>query len=522
MQEYNEQASNIQPFAKELVCSEFVDKNLNDNNKYDNNVNEYINNNLIQISQNLFSHEYKNPSDIESGNNLIYLNTDCKFKVDLNDNNANIFAQSLLEEKIYSYYSKKIFYQNLLQLLCNQISSKQDNLPAIAKLNDALEFIEDESIIKVKKQVDENVYSIISNKLYKLFIFKQLVSDGINNAIWTKLYAQELSIDEIKLLITKNLIANLDFVSWIFDKLNLKEIDGFILQSICSTNQTVDIYQSIINPNFSNCLSFLIANKIDLELIYELFPNQINNYLNEQITKNNEAFLHSLKEKQIVNQDLQRIIISKLDKDYTNNQSYLFNSNIENDIIQVVNESYKLLDQANELNDSKLSDLYHQLSNQIDKVKQLDKNLNLTTLDQISNNLHNKREEIKLKLAAVKFKSLTNYALRNRKILEGDLSNLLGITYEEAKGSKQITDNQIVKQLLDDKQIKQFKDLQHYNSTFMHWNKAADDYRDQGKYDQAFRKLQEYNSFLTNLKNKISNWKKNNSYKELSKEKEGK
>lgn len=305
-------------------------------------------------------------------------------------------------------------------------------------------------------------------------------------------------------MLTKNLIANPDFVSFVFDKLNLNEITEFIFQSICKNNETVKIYQSIIDPNFGKCLSFLISNNIDMELINELFPNQINNYLNEQITTNNEAFLHLLKEKQIANPALQRIIISKLNKDYSNHQTYLANSNFENNIIQVISQSQQLLTKANELDDSKLPNLYQQLGNQIDLVKQLDTNLNLTALNQISNDLDKKRKEIKLKLAAVNFNTLTTYAQGNRQILEVDLPKLLGFTYDPVKTANQITDNQIVKQVLNNKQIKQFRELQKYNSTFMHGNEAKGEFSDQGKFDQALTKLQEYNLFLTDLKNKIN------------------
>lgn len=519
LQEYNPQDQNIRLNTSSLPCLEFVNKNLANNTKYDNAINEYINNNLISSSENLFSHECKNLSDIENGNNLIYLDSDCKFQIDLNDSQATIFAQGKTEQKIYDdYYLPKIFYQDLLQLLCNKVSSKFDNLPIITKLSPAFEFIENESIINLKNclGVEKDFFSVIDNKLCKLFIFKQPVTDEINSAIWTKLYAQELSINEIKSLLTKNLIANPDFISFIFDKLNLNEITEFILQSICKNNETVKIYQSIIDSNFGKCLSFLISNNIDLELINELFPNQINNYLNEQITTNNEAFLHLLKEKEIVNPALQRIIISKLDKDYSNHRTYLANSNLENNIIQVISQSQQLLTKANELDDNKLPNLYQQLGNQIDLVKQLDTNLNLTTLSQISNDLDKKQKEIKLKLAAVNFDSLTTYAQGNRQILEVDLPKLLGFTYDPVKTANQITDNQIVKQVLNNKQIKQFKELQKYNSTFMHGNEAKDEFSDQRKFDQAFKKLQDYNLFLTDLKNKINGWKNKN------KEKEGK
>ena len=50
----------------------------------------------------------------------------------------------------------------------------------------------------------------------------------------------------------------------------------------------------------------------------------------------------------------------------------------------------------------------------------------------------------------------------------------------------------------------------------MHGNEAKGEFSDQGKFDQAFKKLQEYNLFLTDLKNKINGWKNKN------KEKEGK
>lgn len=519
LQEYNPQDQNIILNAGPLTCFEFVNKNLTNNAKYDNAINEYINNNLISSSENLFSHEYKKLSDIETGNNLIYLNTDCKFQIDLNNSQVTIFAQGKTEQKIYDdYYLPKIFYQDLLQLLCNKVSSKLNDLPIITKLTPAFEFIENENIINLKNclAVEKDFFSVIDNKLCKLFIFKQPVTDDINSAIWTKLYAQELSINEIKSLVTKNLIANPDFVSWVFDKLNLNEIVEFIFQSICKNNETVKVYQSIINPNFAKCLSFLISDNIDLELINESFPQQINTYLNEQITTNKEAFLNLLKEKQIANPDLQRIIISKLDNDYSNHQTYLANSDFENNIIQVISQSQQLLTKANELDASKLPNLYQQLGTQIDLVKQLDINLNLTTLNQLNHDLNNKRDEIKLKLAAVNFNSLTTYAQENRQILEVDLPKLLGFTYDPAKTANQITDNQIIKQVLNNKQIKQFRELQKYNSTFLHGNEAKDEFSDQGKFDQALKKLQEYNLFLTDLKNKINGWKNKN------KEKEGK
>lgn len=513
LQKYNQNDRNIIPYTDELACQDFVNKNLTNNDKYDNVINEYINNNLIASSENLFSHEYKNLSDIENGTNLIYWKTDCKFKINLDGNVANIFAQGKVEGKIYDdYYSPKVFYQDLLQLLCSKVSCQLTNIPEVTQLNDSFEFLEDESIINLKNCFDQNdqVLSVIENKLYELFIFKQPVSDGTSSATWTKLYVKEISNDVIKSLINKNLMTNVDLVIWIYQKLNVKVITAYILQTICTNSQTVSAYQTIINNNFKECLPFLISNQIAIELISELFPAQINNYLNTYLTTNKESFLQLLKKETIANPELQRIIISKLDGNYPDNETYLVNSNIEANIINEIKQGKQWLDAANELNDNKLLNLYHQLNNQIDEIKKLNKNLNLTCLNVISNELAAKKEEVKMRLADVNFESLTKYAQSNRQILEVDLPKLLSFVYDPAAGAKQIEDNEIVNKVLGKAELKQFKELQHFNSVFVHGNKDKDAYSDQGKFNQALTQLKAYNQFLIDLKNRITAWNKNN------------
>lgn len=516
--EYNQNDKNLIPFGNELVCNEFVDLNLNINNKYDNGINEYINNNHINSNENLFSHEYRNLSDIQNGTNLVYFNTDCKFSISINEQNANIFCNTKLEQKIYDdYYVPKIFYQDLLQLICNKISCKLTNTPAIDRLNNALEFIEDESIINLNKcfNTDSNAFTIINNQLWQLFIYYQDVVDEVNNhATWTKLYGKALNNQEIKEIITNNLADDIELIKWIYSQTKDSEIKNFILQIICQDAVSINKYETTIDANFNQCIPFLIKNQIDLELIIDLFPKQINAYLNEEISNNKEEFLKLLKERPISNPYLQKIIISKLNNNYEANPSCLVNHKLEQQIIDLIKQTNQLIDNSYQLNDDKLDDLYYQLNKQIDIVKQVNRDYGLSCLKELTDKLSSKRDETKIKLADVNFAYLTKCAHDNRQILEIEIPNLLQITYDQAKGVSQIYENTIIEKVLSKQEFKQFRDFQKYNSGFLHGSKDKDSYSDKTKSNVALNQLRQYNQFLLNLENKIKKFKEENKKKE--------
>ena len=516
LQQYHPNDKNLIPFSK-LVCNAFIDKNKENNNKYNQAIVEHINNYLIKGNENLFNHELKYQEEINNGLNLVYFKTPCIFKVDINDNQINIFPHGQLEEKIYNdYYLSDVFYQNLLQLICDQLSCSLPDIPLTEKINQSFDFIEDEKIINQNecKSLGNNTYFIIDNQLWQLFIYNQEVNDEINKACWKKLYKHTLNDAEIKSLIDNYLNDDNAFINWIFEKLNNQIINDYILQSICQNQQTVNIYQNLIKNNFDKCLKLLINNKIDLELINDLFPTKIDDYLNTQIANYHDTFLQMLTAKLIANPKLQIKIISKFNFDYTKNQTYLVDCKLEKEIINQIDSSQQLLRAANQLNKDKLSELYSQLKNQMDSLKKLNKELNLTCLTNTWQDLSNKLQEVKNQLAEKHFATLTTRSQDNRQILEVTLPELLGFEYDKSKGYGQVRDNEIVKDVLNRQEQKEFKDLQTFNNDFVHGNPDINEYSDTSIFEKAFKKLQEYNQFLLSLKNKIKKFKEENKKKE--------
>ena len=525
-EEYNPNDKNLIPYT-DNECDQFVKLNLDINKTYDKAITIYIENKKIAAHENLFSHEYKNLSDIENSLNLVYLKTVCNFKITIEDSNANIFPSSTLEKEIYDkYYKEKIFYQDLLQLLCDDISTKITDIPLINKLNDSMQFIDETEISINSKELfhndnqdDKQVYYFNDKELWQLFIYKENITDEINNkAVWSKLYKDVLNIDHIKELINHNLSTNSKFINWIYNNISDKEIKPFILKVICKDNDTVNEYQIIIKQNFNDCYVHLIQNQIDINLIYDLFTNQINNYINKQISTNKEAFLKLLKQKSIANPDLQKIIINNLNFDYTNEKTYLLDSKWEETIIKEIKESKKLINDANSFlslkNDKdELINLFKNFNNKIDNLKNLNKDLRLTCLDSFLKQLEDKKDDIKNELADNNVDVLTKKARANRDIYEINLPKLLGITYEKNKGITQITNNETVRKILSKEKLQDFKDYQDFNNAFMHGmsDEEKRTYIDDNKFKKAALKLDEYNKFLSDLEAKI-----------IDKEKEGK
>lgn len=531
-EECNPNDKNLIPYTSDIECDQFVKLNLTINETYDKEITIYIENKKVAAHENLFSHEYKNLSDIQNGLNLIYFKTVCNFKIAIEDSNAYIFASSTLEKEIYDkYYKEKIFYQNLLQLLCDDISTKITDIPLIDKLDDNMQFIDETEISINTKQLfhnDNQVYYFNDNELWQLFIYKENITDEINNkAVWSKLYKDVLNVDQIKRLINDNLSTNSKFINWMYNNISDKEIRSFILEVICKDNDTINEYQTIIKLNFNECCVYLIQNQVDINLIYDLFTNQINNYINKQISTNKEAFLKLLKQKPIANPDLQKIIISNLNFDYTNEKTYLVNSKWEETIIKEIKESRKLINDANSLINDKnqLMNLFQNFNNKMDSLKKLNKDLRLTCLEPFLKQLEEKKYDIKNELADKNVDVLTNKARANRDIYEINLPKLLGITYEKNKqGITQITNNEIVKKILSKEQLQDFKDYQDFNNTCMHGmsDEEKRSYSDDNKFKKAAWKLDEYNKFLLSLETKINKFLLDLEAKMKDKEKEGK
>ena len=249
-EEYNQNDKNLIPYT-DNECDQFVNLNLAINETYDKAITIYIENKKIAAHENLFFHEYKNLSDIQNGLNLVYFKTVCNFKITITNSNADIFASSTLEKEIYDkYYKEKIFYQDLLQLLCDDISTKITDIPLIDKLDDSMQFIDEAEISINNKELfhnDNQVYYFNDNELWQLFIYKENITDEINNkAVWSKLYKVVLNIDHIKRLINDNLITNSKFINWIYNNISDKEIKLFILKVICKDNDCLIFINSII------------------------------------------------------------------------------------------------------------------------------------------------------------------------------------------------------------------------------------------------------------------------------------
>ncbi|MBO7085251.1 hypothetical protein J6W20_05135 [bacterium] len=94
------------------------------------------------------------------------------------------------------------------------------------------------------------------------------------------------------------------------------------------------------------------------------------------------------------------------------------------------------------------------------------------------------------------------------------MPELLGFEYDKSKGYSQVRDNEIVKDVLNRQEQKKFKDLQTFNNDFVHGNPDINEYSDTSIFEKAFKKLQEYNLFLKDLKNKIKKFKEENKKKE--------
>ena len=507
---YNPGDKNLIPYNNELSCSTFIDLNLKINDLYNNQITEYINNKL-KNNENLFSLNYKNKTDIDNGNNLIYYKIDCKFKIRINDNYVEIFCDKDLEQKIYDeFYKTKIFYQDLLQLISSQISTKFINLKEISSLDNSLLFIENDNIINKNEifNLDNHFYCIIDDQMWELFIYKQSISDETNNnAIWTKLYAKIFSIDETKEIINNNL-SNTKFIEWIYKDLSLKEIKDFILKSICQNLDIIKINQRIIEENFKECLTYLTKNKIDIEEINELFPKNINEFLIEQITKNKDNFLWLLKQKQINNIILQKLIIKTADFDYDLSQTYLVNSKLEIEIIDKIKDAKLLISDANQLRSNDLDKLYYDLKNQNDILNKLNKDINLSCIKQLIKELDFKTREIEDKLIDKNFNTLTILAQENRQILEQQISEKLpNFKYDPGKGIQQFLNNNIINEILNKQEINTFKELNSFNNKFLHGNKEKESFIND-KFEIANNKLKTYKVFLENLRHKVKQYKK--------------
>ncbi|MBQ3621769.1 hypothetical protein II941_03175 [bacterium] len=76
---------------------------------------------------------------------------------------------------------------------------------------------------------------------------------------------------------------------------------------------------------------------------------------------------------------------------------------------------------------------------------------------------------------------------------------------------------------MKENEISDLIEMQKFNNGIMHkQNDKGLKFIELKEYNETQNKLREYQDFLKSLENKISNLKKNNSYKEVSKEEEGK
>lgn len=501
-----------------------------DNKIYLKKIQEYLNNKLHD-NENLFSFSFANQDEINQNINLIYTRTPCSFFINLEDNKIDIAGNDKLADIICTkYYKEHIFYVDLLKMICTKISTKFIKFPITTTISSESNILKSDDLIDENKLVylDNKVYYVADNEIWELTIYQREISDNFNyHETLNSLTYQVLSEDG-----TKNLIKNNINESSQLNKIYLystnESIKDYLLENICQNESTITKYKDLINDNFDKCMNYLIANKIWIEFIYQNFGEELTtNYLTEIVpTDAKESLLKELATKQIYSPELELLLINFLNFDYSTGQTYLVKSELEQKIIQVINKTNDVIREADTFDENNLFQTYTKINETLDGIDSLikDKKVRIKCLDDLKKILRRKLDDVRSQLGEHNIEKLRGIGGQNRDILEGDIWNLIAPKRQyDSKSFKEIGEYCQKNIILKENEINDFIEMQKFNNGIMHKQNDKDlKFIEPKEYNEAENKLKKYQDFLMNLKIKISNWKKNNSYKEVSKEKEGK
>ncbi|MBQ3621768.1 hypothetical protein II941_03170 [bacterium] len=116
-------------------------------------------------------------------------------------------------------------------------------------------------------------------------------------------------------------------------------------------------------------------------------------------------------------------MINFLNFNYSTGQTYLVKSDLEQQIIQVINKTNDVIREANTYNENNLSQTYTKINEALDEIDSLinDKKVKITCLDDLKKILPRKLNDVRNQLGEHSIKELRGIGGQNRDILEGDI-----------------------------------------------------------------------------------------------------
>ena len=475
-------------YTSKNACSTF--EKISSNVKvYGNKIHEWINNMLNNAKQ-LFSIKFGNEDAIKTGKNLFYKKTWCNFKVSVEGNNIEIFPQGQLENKIYEdYYLTNTYYQDLLQLICNQISINNDEINLVTSLPTNFTLVNNSNLDLSKLlMTNHHTYVIDGNTLQELVIYQHNIVDATNHhGAIKELYNHNLSEEELKEVI-KNNLNDSDFISTIYSTILNETIKSFIVDLIIANHSLTKLYQSLINENSYNFIFGMLNNNYWIEDVYNLTGEPGAMFYLQQIPNAN-LFLSELKELQIYSPKLQSIIINHFDFDYSKLQTYLKNSEQETKLINLF-ATFDDLQNQRQINASEVNELQKELD-----LMQTDFHLTcLATLQanlQALINFHHLDLNGELK---IKIKQL---AKENKSLLEDKLWSIIANSANVRFSFIKLTNYIIEHNLLSDEELNLLEQSKKLNSSYVKLLRLSTSNDKQIAND--YQNLQAYHALLTKL-----------------------
>ena len=476
-------------YTTKNACTSF--EKISSNVKvYGNKIHEWINN-MLNNEKQLFSIKFGNEDAIKNGKNLFYKKTWCNFKVRIDDSNIEIFPNGTLENKIYEdYYLTNTYYQDLLQLICNQISVNNEEINVVNTLLPNFSLIENPSAFDFSKLLTANHHTYLLNgeTLNEVVIYEHQVSDGTNHhATIKQLYFHNLSDQELTNVIQTNL-NDVEFISSIYQNILNEPIKDLIVNLIITNHELTKQYQTLINQAAYNFIFAMSKNNYWIEDVYNLTGEQGATFYLEQIN-NPDLFLNELSNIQVYSPKLQSMIINHFDFDYSKLQTYLKNSEQESKLINLF-QSW--------------NDLQLNLRPDPNQVNELQKNLDLlqtqfhlTCLAQLQANLQAFINNHHLDLNQALKLRIKKLATENKSLLEDQLWPLIANSTSIRFSFTRLTNYIIEHNLLTDEELNLLEQSKKLNSSYLKLIKACATSDKQIEND--YHDLQAYHDLLTKL-----------------------
>ena len=480
-------------YTAKNACSTF--EKLSSNIKvYTNKIHEWINNMLNNAKQ-LFSIKFGNEDAIKTGKNLFYKKTWCNFKVSLDGNKIEIFPQGQLENKVYEdYYLTNTYYQDLLQLICNQLAINNDAITTVPSLPANFNLVANPTNLDFTKLLIANhhTYLINGDTLNELVIYQHDVSDCTNHhATIKELYSHNLSEEELKQVIKDNL-NNVDFISALYSNLLNETIKDYLANLIIVNHQLTKQYQSLINENSYNFIFVMLKNNYWIEDVYNLTGEQGAMFYLEQLP-NQDLFLKELKEIQIYSPKLQSIIINHFDFDYAKLQHYLKNSEQETKLINVFKTFIDLQD-GSRIDAKQVNALQKE-------IDLLQTDFHLTCLVELQASLQTLIKNHHLDLNEEVKIMIRQLAKENKSLLEDQLWPLIANAHGVRFSFIKLTNYIIEHNLLSDEELNLLEQFKKLNSFYLKLLRVS--VANNQNIQNDYQDLQAYHDLLTRLINQL-------------------